>query len=295
VRYLAHPRARLAVLAAVMAGALGLAGVIAGGSADLGRTPTAKAVRTATPAAVRARAAQTKPRSLPRPWQIRAGRRYAAAREGNVSFAVVTTTGRVTGHRAGVQYRSASLSKAMILVAYLRRIAHEAVSATAHATLSAMIRRSDNDAATALYTFMGGDAALVAVAHAAGMSNFGPAGFWSEARVTAADQARLFARLDELLPPRHRAYARNLLRTIVAAQSWGIPRAARPRGFRVLFKGGWRRSKADGDLVNQAARLERGTVNLAIAVLTDGNPSHAYGTETVRGITARLLPVGGRS
>jgi len=28
---------------------------------------------------------------------------------------------------------------------------------------------------------------------------------------------------------------------------------------------------------------------LAIAVLSDANPSHAYGTATVRGIAARLL------
>jgi hypothetical protein len=28
---------------------------------------------------------------------------------------------------------------------------------------------------------------------------------------------------------------------------------------------------------------------MAIAVLTEGNPSHGYGRETVRGIAARLL------
>jgi hypothetical protein len=44
-----------------------------------------------------------------------------------------------------------------------------------------------------------------------------------------------------------------------------------------------------GQLVHQVARLERGKLSIAIAVLTDGNPSQAYGRETVRGIAARLV------
>jgi hypothetical protein len=35
--------------------------------------------------------------------------------------------------------------------------------------------------------------------------------------------------------------------------------------------------------------LERGQVSLSIAVLTDGNPSDAYGRETIAGVAARLL------
>ena len=105
--------------------------------------------------------------------------------------------------------------------------------------------------------------------------------------MTAADQVRLFIAVDRLVPRRHRGYARMLLSRVVPEQRWGIPRAARP-DWRVLFKGGWR-PEAGGHLVHQAARLERGRRRLAIAVLTRGNPSHRYGTETVRGVTARLI------
>jgi hypothetical protein len=120
------------------------------------------------------------------------------------------------------------------------------------------------------------------------MRGFVPAGWWSEARLTPADQARLFRRLDALTPRAWRPYARRLLAGVVSSQSWGIPRALRPRGCKVLFKGGWRPSPT-GSLVLQAALIERGRRRLALAAKTDGNPSHAYGTETIHGIADRPL------
>jgi hypothetical protein len=56
----------------------------------------------------------------------------------------------------------------------------------------------------------------------------------------------------------------------------------------VFFKGGWRPDPS-GQLVHQAALLERGLRRIAIAVLTDGSPSEKYGRETVRGIAERLV------
>jgi hypothetical protein len=41
--------------------------------------------------------------------------------------------------------------------------------------------------------------------------------------------------------------------------------------------------------VHEAARFERGGQHFSLAVLTDGNPSHAYGTATLRGVAARLF------
>jgi Protein of unknown function (DUF3152) len=68
----------------------------------------------------------------------------------------------------------------------------------------------------------------------------------------------------------------------------GISEAARTHGWRTLFEGR-SRAAAGAQRVHQIARLERRGAAITIAVLSDGNPSRAYGLETVRGIAARLL------
>ena len=100
-----------------------------------------------------------------------------------------------------------------------------------------MVRESDNEAAITLHRELG-PKPMMELARRAGMRDFSDKGSWSESTVTAADQARFFASLDALVKPRHLDYARSLLVTIVEGQGWGVPKAA--RGWRVLFKGGWR-------------------------------------------------------
>ena len=115
------------------------------------------------------------------------------------------------------------------------------------------------------------------------MRRFSIAGYWSSAKVTSADQARFFRRLDEVTPRRHRRYARNLLSSVVPEQRWGIPAAA-PPGWTVFFKGGWLRN-----LAHQAALLEGEGHRVSLAILTDRDPSQTYGFETVHGVAVRLL------
>jgi hypothetical protein len=63
-----------------------------------------------------------------------------------------------------------------------------------------------------------------------------------------------------------------------------VPAAARP-AWRVYFKGGWLPSEG---LYNQAARLERPETWFALAVLTSGDPSKAYGVGTIEGVVRAL-------
>jgi beta-lactamase class A len=227
---------------------------------------------------------------LPTSRQVANADAFARGREGLVSFAFVDTNGKLYCHDCRRRHVSASLVKAMLLLAYLERLSagHRPLTASDRALLGAMIRLSDNNAADVVYARVG-DAGLDGVARRVGMQRFDVHGYWANAQLTAADQALLFARLGELVPPADRTYVRRLLSSIVHRQSWGVPQAARPR-WRTYFKGGWR-GTSRGQLVHQAARLERDRLSVAIAVLTDGNPSHDYGVATVRGIAERLLGV----
>src|SRR5205085_11607201 len=133
-----------------------------------------------------------------------------------------------------------------------------------------MIHVSDNHAATTIWQRVG-DGRLYDLAHAARMTEFSIVGIWANARISAADQARFFFKLDKLLPDEFRGFARWLLANISGSQSWGIPAVARPYWY-VMFKGGWR-STGIGQLVHQVARLEHAPRTWTLAVMADGAPS----------------------
>jgi beta-lactamase family protein len=229
------------------------------------------------------------PVGYPEPASLAAARRYLKRRGGYTAFAAVDSQGRIDGAHVHRTFVSASVVKAMLLVAYLRMLAAErdALDAGSRALLTPMIEVSDNDAAAAVW-YRVGEPRVLALARRTGMSDFSVSGYWANAQISAADQARFFFHMEAAIPRLFRPFARRLLSHIVDYESWGIPAVARPRGWRVYFKGGWR-STERGQLVHQAARLQRPRARVAIAVLTDGDPSMSYGIETIEGVTARLL------
>jgi hypothetical protein len=221
--------------------------------------------------------------------RIASARRYLAGRSGYTAFAVVDSQGRVSGVNVHRRFVTASVVKAMLLCAYLRKLAaaHRGLDSGSRSILYPMIHVSDNNAASAVYGRVG-DGGLYRLAHAAGMTDFSVSGSWGNAQLSAFDQSRYFFRINDLLPRQFRGYARGLLSGIAGFQSWGIPRVARPHGWRVFFKGGWR-STGRGQLVHQIGRLERGRTVFSLAVMTDGDPSMGYGITTIQGVTAHLL------
>jgi hypothetical protein len=214
---------------------------------------------------------------------IAAAVRYARTRSGTVAFAVLDERGRLRGLRRTVRFASASIVKAMLMVAVLRRIGSGHLGEGERDLLRRMITVSDNDAASAIYAQVGG-AGLRSVARAAGAKRFVDVGNWADAQLTAADQARFFLRVDRLVPAAHRRYVRRLLSSIVGWQRWGIAPVARTHRMKIFFKGGWRTG-----IVHQVALLERGGRRIALAVLTSSEPSMAYGEQTVEGIARRVL------
>jgi hypothetical protein len=224
---------------------------------------------------------RTAPPPLTTVARIRSAERYVRTRKGSIAFATLDERGRLFGINRTVRYPSASVVKAMLLVAVLRR---GEPSAPTRALLGPMITASDNKAALRIYHEQVGDGGLNAVAHAAGMRNFFVRGALFEAQLTAEDQARFFLKIDRLVPASRRTYARSLLGGIIAPQRWGIAPVAAGRHYRIFFKGGWRTG-----LVHQVALLERGGQRISLAILTSGEPSMAYGESTLAGIAARVL------
>lgn len=190
-------------------------------------------------------------------------------------------------HDANRTAPSASVVKAMLMVAYLnhRDVRDRPLTKADRELLDPMIRWSDNVAATRVRDMVG-NAALERLAQRVGMKRFSTAVIWGSTQITAADQAKLFLKIDRCVVKRHRPVAMRLLSTVVKPQRWGVARA-RPGSWALYFKGGW--GDGSGAVDHQVALLRRGRRRVAVAILTTGNPSHRYGKETLRGIAQRLL------
>ncbi len=251
-------RSALVLAAAV---AIGLAAGPAAAEAPTGRYPWAERVATAL--------------------------RFADQRAGRISFAVVDESGRLQGSHPDRVHHSASVVKLMFMVALLRQaeVRHDSLTRTERGLLGPMIRRSDNQAATAIFNRVG-EGALRRLAADAGMDRFTTQPTWGLSTITAGEQARFLHRLERFIPERHRAYAMHLLTEIVPSQRWGIPPAA-PRGWTLHFKGGW--SGAPSWRVNQVMLLRRPPRRFSVAILTREQPSMAYGERSIEGVARRLL------
>jgi beta-lactamase class A len=226
---------------------------------------------------------------LDRIWRpdMRSAIGYVRGRSGDIAFAV-RTAGAFEGYRPDHQEWSASVLKAMLLVAYLDRpsVAGRALTAADTSLLTPMITMSDNDAADAVDEIVGA-AGLQALAARVGMTRFAAAEpIWGESEITPRDQTTFFLHIDRDVVARHRAYAMHLLASITPPQRWGIGEVA-PKGWALYFKGGW--GSGTGLIDNQVALLTRGCARVSIAVLTMDDGSHAYGKQTLKEVFARLL------
>jgi hypothetical protein len=230
------------------------------------------------------------PVGFPGPVGVAHAASYLHRRAGRTAFAVIDSEGRLSGVHMHWTFVSASVVKAMLLVAYLRMLDAEGrhrIDSYSNSFLYPMIHVSDNDAATKTWSIVG-NGQLYALAHAAHMTDYSVYTDWASSQISAADQARFFFEMNSLIPPEFRRYARFLLSTIAGDESWGIPAVARPRGYQVFFKGGWRGTNL-GQLVHQVGRVVGHGRTFSMAVMTDGDPSMGYGISTIQGVTAALL------
>jgi hypothetical protein len=221
---------------------------------------------------------------------VHAARAYANTRSGVVSFAVIDDHGRLHGSRYHDGWYSASLLKPIIMGTLLNRpdVRARRLEPAEKALLEPMIRRSADDPASALFTTLG-PPAIQRFGRRTGLTSLRVvAPIWGSTHITAGGYAFFFRNLLGAIPRRHRAYALHLLKTIVPEQRWGVP-TVKPRGWALAFKGGWRAGRGYGRIVNQAALLACGWRLVTLTILTDRDPSHVYGTQTVAGVAKRLL------
>jgi hypothetical protein len=216
--------------------------------------------------------------------------RYLDGRSGSVSFAAVNERGTMWGHRRHKTVEAVSVFKAMLLATYLRMksVRDRPLRDSDRQLLAPMIKRSDNTSASRVRDIVG-HGRINRLARDAKMMHFRVVRPWGASQITARDQARFFFRFERFVPQRHEDYARYLLSHIVKRQRWGIADYADDamEGWKIFFKGGW--GSGTGRWNHQVAFFERKGRRIALAILTEYSPSHAYANETMRGVARRLL------
>ncbi len=214
--------------------------------------------------------------------------RWSGERQGEVTFAVKDTRGRLHMHRGRTKVPMASTLKVMFMVAYLRRgtVRDRKLRDSDKELLAPMIRRSDNDTATRIADMLG-PRPLNRLARKAGMRDFSYTRPWGLSQTSAGDQARFMFHLERFIPKRHRGHARWLLAHVIKPQRWGIGKVE-TAGWKKFFKGGW--GSGTGAVDHQVVLLKRKNgAKVGLTVTTTNSPSHRYGKRTLRGIFRRLL------
>ncbi len=203
-----------------------------------------------------------------------------------------------TSDEAGNTYDTASIVKVDILAALLLRHqdAGTRLTAAERGLATAMIERSDNDAATALWDTVGGAAGLAAANRTLGLTatDGGSGELWGLTQTTPGDQLALLRAVfgDDGASPlsaASRAYVRSLMSAVTAGQRWGVSAAdSDDAGF--ALKNGWLQRTATGLWdINSIGEVTYRGHRLLIAVLSSAQPTEAAGitlTESAARATA---------
>jgi len=268
------------------------------GAALLGAALTAFPAWPAGAAAGRAAASSASCSSSSHPaLAARIGRDIAAARRGRVSTVAVAVDdpglGLVCWLNRFSSFDSASVIKVTILAALLRKAEdqHRHLTATEAARARAMITRSDNDAATALWAELG-RSYLQHFLDVAGMRHtwLGPGDDWGLTQITANDQVAVLQLLlygNTVLDPASRSYALKLMAAVIPAQRWGVPAGA-PTGLTVHVKNGWLPLATHGWRIHSIGCFTGHGNSYSIVVLTQDNPTMAYGIATIEAIAQAI-------
>jgi hypothetical protein len=228
--------------------------------------------------------------------------RWAAGRAGIAGFTLIDTASGASrsNDEGGAALRTASIVKVIIGMRLFARAEAQkrGLTAAEQSDLAAMIRSSDNDAASRLWGSLGGPAVITWVRQATGVRNThapGNPGSWGFTTTTARDMATILqalVRAKGIRPSSRDALLREM-RSVIPSQRWGIGPAVHRSNPAV--KNGWYpdtdapvwRVHCTG-IADHAGRSNRWVI--AVTTRYPAELGMAYGQETCSGIAARALP-----
>jgi Beta-lactamase enzyme family len=187
-------------------------------------------------------------------------------------------------------FETASSVKLSILAALLVRDGPAGLSGAELRTAATMISISDNDAASDLWSDVGGASAMDGFFARLGMTGTtaGTEGAWGLTHTTALDQLQLLKAVsypNTTLSDAARHTVVALLDTVVPDQRWGIPDGVPAGAAAVAVKNGWL-PRPGGWVVSSVGHVVGSGRDYVIAVMTDGEPSEAAGIGTIRDLSA---------
>ncbi|MFD0471182.1 serine hydrolase [Nonomuraea thailandensis] len=156
------------------------------------------------------------------------------------------------------------------------------------------MRVSDNAAASALWSAIGGAPGLAAANRRFGLRETrpDPSGAWGSTTTSAADQVRLLAALTSPRSPlsaKNRRYVLGLMGGVTPGQAWGVSASGR-QGAEVALKNGWLPRARHGGrwTVNSIGQVRTRGHTYLIAVISDRHGSMGAGVQAV-GKVSRLV------
>lgn len=196
-------------------------------------------------------------------------------------------TGERYTFRGTKKYETASIVKVQILACLLLTAQDDDRDLTSNELSLAkrMIRASDNDATTALFSRLGRAAAIGASNRRLGLTATKVSGSWGLTRTTVNDQVKLLSELVDTKGPLDvdsRKLAFKLMSTVEPDQDWGVPAVATD-GQVTTVKNGWlpRSTENQRWIINTVGRVTGGGTDVSIAVLSHGHAGMPGGIKVV--------------
>jgi beta-lactamase class A len=202
-------------------------------------------------------------------------------------------TGETYSYRGSESYETASVVKVQVLACLLLKAQDGERDLTAGEKERAgrMIRASDNDATTSLFTQLGGASAVSRSNKKLGLKQTKVNQSWGLTRTTAKDQVRLLSQLVNPKGPlnaKSRGIAKDLMSSVNSDQDWGVPAAA-VKGENFTVKNGWlsRSTESNHWIINTVGRVssDDDKTDVSIAVLSHNHADMNGGIAVVEKVT----------